>query len=310
LAARNNVPLDTVLRRYFAGYTTLGDFIVQEAGAANLKEPWLKRLLREQAALFDRFLATVTEEHGREGEARITPTEKRRVEKVKRLLDGELVDTAELGYEFDGHHLGLIAVGPGAKEAFRDLAGRLDRRLLSIRHDEATVWAWLGGRRRLDVELLQHQTCSNWPRDIHLAIGEPGEGPAAWRLTHKQARAVLPVALRGSQPVMRYGDAALLAALLQDDLLATSLHHLFIEPLTHERDEGAMALETLRAYFAAERNAASAAAVLGVSRQAVNGRLRMIEERLGRTINGSGPELEVILRLRGLGDVGAHPGNA
>jgi hypothetical protein len=302
LAARNNIPLDTVLRRYFAGYTTLGDFIVQEAGAAHLKEPWLKRLLREQAALFDRFLAIVTEEHGRESEARITPTEKRRVEKVRRLLDGELVDTAGIEYEFDGHHLGLIAVGAGAKEAVRDLAGRLDRRLLSVRHDEATVWAWLGGRRRLDAELLQHQTCSNWPRDIHLAIGEPGEGPAAWRLTHKQARAVLPVALRGSQPVMRYGDAALLAALLQDDLLATSLHHLFIEPLTRERDEGAMALETLRAYFAAERNAASAAAVLGVSRQAVNGRLRMIEERLGRTINGSGPELEVVLRARNLED--------
>jgi DNA-binding PucR family transcriptional regulator len=109
---------------------------------------------------------------------------------------------------------------------------------------------------------------------------------------------------------VRYGEAALLAAVLQDDLLAASLYQLFIEPLTYERDEGAMALETLCAYFASERNAASAAAVLGVSRQAVNGRLRMIEERLGRTINGSGPELEVALRVRDLEDRQPHPGHA
>ena len=31
LAARNRVSLDTVLRRYFAGYTLLGDFLVGEA---------------------------------------------------------------------------------------------------------------------------------------------------------------------------------------------------------------------------------------------------------------------------------------
>jgi hypothetical protein len=310
LAARNNIPLDTVLRRYFAGYTTLGDFIVQEAGAANLKEAWLERLLREQAALFDRFLATVTEEHSREGDAGRASVEERRAEKVRRLLDGELVDSTGLGYELDGHHLGLIAVGPGAQEVLRSLAGALDRRLLSIRHDETTVWAWLGGRRPLDAELLESRIASGLPREDHLAMGEPGEGSAAWRLTHRQARAVLPVALRGNRPVVRYGDAALLAAVLQDDLLATSLRQLFIEPLTRERDEGAMALETLRAYFAAKRNATSAAAALGISRQAVNGRLRMIEERLGRTINGSGLELEVALRRRDLEEGRARPCDA
>src|SRR4249919_3321922 len=31
IAARNGVTLDTVLRRYFAGYTLFGDFLVEEA---------------------------------------------------------------------------------------------------------------------------------------------------------------------------------------------------------------------------------------------------------------------------------------
>ena len=306
LAARNGVPLDTVLRRYFAGYTLLGDFIVQEAGNANLGEIWLKRFLRDQAAMFDAFLAAVTEEHGREGESCPVSREERRAERVRRLLDGELVDASDLEYELEGHHLGLIASGPGAGEAVRDLAGQLDRRLLLTRCDESTIWAWLGGLRPLDAERLQRSISSPWPAEIRLAMGEPGEGIAAWRRTHQQARAVLPVALNGAQPVASYGDFALLTSVLQDDLLATSLRHLFIEPLKRERDGGEVAFETLRAYFAAERNAASAAAVLGISRQAVNGRLRIIEERLGRSVNGSAAELEVALRARELEGRAAH----
>lgn len=48
-----------------------------------------------------------------------------------------------------------------------------------------------------------------------------------------------------------------------------SLGQLYLEPLARERDGGQMARETLRAYFGAERNGASAAPVLGVSRQTV-----------------------------------------
>ncbi len=297
LAARNNIPLDTVLRRYFAGYTLLGDFIVQEAGATSLKESWLKRLLREQAALFDRFLATVTEEHGRERGALRPSPEQRQAERVERLLAGELVDTSGIAYEFGGWHLGVVGVGPNVEQAIRELALGVDCRLLLVCREQKGHWAWLGGRKLLDpADLLRMAS----PAACAIAIGEPGEGLSGWRFTHRQAAAALPIALRGEQPVVRYGETILLSAVLEDDLHATSLYQLFISPLESERDGGVSALKTLKAYFVAERNVVSAAAALGVSRQAVSRRLRLIEMRLGRSINASGVELEAAVRLHSL----------
>jgi len=300
LAARNNIPLDTVLRRYFAGYTLLGDFIVQEAGATNLKEPWLKRLLREQAALFDRFLATVTAEHAREREASRPSPEQRQAERIERLLAGELVDTSGIAYEFGGWHLGVVGSGPGAEQAVRHLAAGLDCRLLFLCRGEEGLWAWLGARRRLDPAGLSRMAL---PTACAIAVGEPGEGLSGWRLTHRQAVAALPIARRKPDAFIRYADVALLASVAQDDLLATSLVELYLTPLSKERDGGAVLRETLRAYFAAERNASSAAAALRVSRQTVNRHLQVIEQRLGRSVGACAVEIETALRLEEL----SHP---
>src|SRR6476659_5633912 len=282
LAARNSITLDTVLRRYFAGYTLLGDFLMQEAEAGDLLGgAALKRVLRAHAALFDRLIAAVTDEYTRESEG--------------------LLDTSELQYDFDAHHLGAIAAGSGADEAIRDLAKALDRRLLLIRRSEGTVWAWLGARRTLDIEDLERLLFQSWPPQVSLAVGEPGQGIAGWRLTHQQARAALPIALRSPQPFIRYADVALLASMLQDDVLATSMRELYLAPLSNERDGGAVLRQTLRAYFTAERNVSSAAAALGVSRQTVINRLRAIEERLARPLGSCGAEMDAALRLEDLG---------
>lgn len=73
-------------------------------------------------------------------------------------------------------------------------------------------------------------------------------------------------------------------------------------PLAAEKDGGMALRETLRAYFACDRNATSAAAALGVTRQTVNNRLRAIEQRLGREIGSCSIELDLALRVEGLGE--------
>lgn len=72
VAARNGVGLDTVLRRYFAGYILLGDALIEEVETGGLLSgDDLKRLLRAQAPLFDRLLAAVSKAHTHECESRV-----------------------------------------------------------------------------------------------------------------------------------------------------------------------------------------------------------------------------------------------
>jgi PucR-like helix-turn-helix protein/diguanylate cyclase with GGDEF domain len=299
VAARSGVSLDTVLRRYFAGYTLLGDFLIQEVeGGGLLQGVALQSVMRAPAAVFDRVVVGVTEEYTRESQELSSSGKGQRAERIRRLLSGELLDTSELAYALDIWHLGLLVVGAGADEAVREIAVTIDRRLLFVSDGGETLWAWLGGRRKHDSAELKRVAEAQWPSHMCLALGEPAYGLAGWRLTHQQAKAALPIALCGPERLVRYGEVALLASILQDDLLVTSLRQLYLTPLTEERDGGQTLRETLRAYFTAGRNASSAAAALGVSRRTVANRLRSIERRLDRPLGAALPEVEAALCLQ------------
>ncbi|HEU4393518.1 MAG TPA: helix-turn-helix domain-containing protein [Solirubrobacterales bacterium] len=298
LAARAGVTLDTVLRRYIAGNAIFGDFLVEEAERADVSNSAVRRVLRRQATLFDRLLETVSAEHAREAKSWPSSSAERRRECVKSLLAGELVDHSELGYDLGGHHLALMAKGERAPEAMRALAAALDRRLLAVCREEEPIWAcWLGGGRPLEAVQAQRALGEVSLDRVFVTIGEPGEGLSGWRLSHRQAKAALPIAERKGQSVLRYGDVTLLAAVLRDDLVATSLHQLYLEPLEQARDGGKMARETLRAYFAAGRNVSSTAAALGVDRRTVSNRIRAVEELFGRPLGECATELETALQL-------------
>jgi hypothetical protein len=299
LAARSGVGLDTVLRRYLAGHALLGDFLLEEA-EGRIPSRELKRPLRRLAAAVDRVLTAVSAAYTEEAEGRRRDAGGRRAELIERLLAGEPLDAGELGYDLDAIHLGLLAAGPGAANSLRDLARSLDARLLSVQRREGTVWGWIGRRERLDFEDARRLAQESWSPEATLALGEPEEGSAGWRLTHHQARAAFPIAQRRPGTPVRYTDVALLAAMLRDDLLATSLRRLYLEPLSAERDGGATLRETLSAYYSAERNVASTAAALGVSRQTISSRLKLAEERVG-PLGTHAAEIEAALRFWDLG---------
>lgn len=296
IAARHGVDLSTVLRRYFAGYTLLGHFIVEEAEAAATRSAALGELLHTQALRFDHLVNTVTEEYGREMLDQPKSTAQRRAELVRGLLEGEWLDAGELAYDFAGCHLGLVGSGEGAEDAVRELASRCDCRLLLVPSEEEVVWAWLGSRRPLDPGRLD-EALSGVASPVAMSCGELGVGLPGWRLTHRQAAAALPIAEREPGRLTHYADVALLASALQDELLATTLRSLYLAPLSAVRGGGANLRATLRAYFETERNISSAAALLGVSRQTIRNRLIGIEEKLGRSLDSCGAELEIALRL-------------
>jgi DNA-binding PucR family transcriptional regulator len=106
------------------------------------------------------------------------------------------------------------------------------------------------------------------------------------------------VAWRSPHTVVRYADVALLAAMLQDDLLADSLRQLYLTPLEDERDGGAALRETLRAYLATGSSISSAAMKLKVNRRTVRNRLVKVEEKVGRPLHTALADLETALRLQ------------
>jgi DNA-binding PucR family transcriptional regulator len=132
---------------------------------------------------------------------------------------------------------------------------------------------------------------------VFVAVGEPGEGIGGWRFSHRQAKAALPITESSGQTTLRYADVILTASILRDDLVAASLRQLYMVPLEGMRDGGRGARETLRAYFAAERNVSSTAAALGVDRRTVTNRIRAIERLFGRPLAEFATDLEIALRL-------------
>jgi hypothetical protein len=297
LAARNRVTLDAVVRRCSAGHTLLADALLEEAAAFGLGAADLRAAMRALAVRHERIVEMVSEEFEREASAEGIGTERQRYLLLRRLLAGEPLDPSSLSYQFEGHHLALVAAGQDVALEVARLGEHVDRRLLLVEADTQLAWAWLGGRRSFSCEEVDLVASHPWPPGCAVACGEPGRGLAGWRLSHRQAAVALPVARRGEEAVVHYGEVALLAAALQDDLVASTLRRGYLDPLNAERDNGVAAKQTLRAYFRASRNVSSAAAALGVPRSTVRSRLRGVEGRLGHSLDMIAAELELALRL-------------
>jgi len=298
LAARSDVSLDTVLRRYFAGYALLGDFILEQAAESEgLEGVEIQAVIGRLSSLLDELVSAVGEEYAGVANGR-SSTEDLRARRVRRLLAGEISEAPALGYDLELVHLSAISSGAEIEQEAAGIARDLDCRLLQVGYGGAS-WMWFGSRRGIEPSRLAERLGGVSPK-VKLAIGEPADGCAGWRLTHRQARAAMPIALHGGGEVVCYRDVAILAAVLRDDVLATSLERLYLAPLTRERDGGKALRQTLRAYLFAQQNVSSAAAALGVTRNTVANRLREVERRVGRSLNECATEMDAALSLEAL----------
>jgi hypothetical protein len=299
-AARYGVSLDAVLRRYAAGDRLLADFVMDEAD--RFPSHALRQVLRMQGSVLDRLMASIATEYADEVDRASRSPEQRRAERVQRLLAGAPAGSAELDYELNAWHMGIIATGAKPAEALEGLVEGLRCSHLQVPGGDRSVWAWLGGQRRGAIVDIERALAARKDMDgVALAVGEPAQGIEGWRMTHWQAQRALWVALRRPRPLTRYADVLLLAPAMRDDVLAKSLREIYLRPLAGQRDGGTMSRETLRTYFASGRNAATAAAVLNVNRHTVERRLHKIEASLGRSLHTCQAELEVALRLETLG---------
>lgn len=176
-AVRSGVGLDTVLRRYIAGYTLLEDFVMDAVEALDVGNASTRRHLRRvQATLLDRLTSAIADEYCAEQALGRRSSARRLGERVQRLLVGEAIDASELRYELDAWHLGVIALGKHAEQALRRVAAQIGRAILLVSRGEETIWAWIGDRRDLAVAQLTPVLQAKLPPTVTLAIGEPAHG--------------------------------------------------------------------------------------------------------------------------------------
>lgn len=302
-AARDGVALDAVLLRLIAAHTFINEFVLSEAD--DLPGHGLRRVQALQGSMLLRLAGLLSQEYGAELEHRTNTAQRRRAALVDRLLIGMPVDLREFRYPFDGWHLALVVNGPRALDAARLRAEALGGALLSVPHDDESVWAWIGSPHKVSVDRIRRALERGPVSRVTFAVGEPGQGVEGWRASHFEAQAAQAVAIRRPQTVTYFSMVALEAIALQAPDLARSLHAAYLQPLMRQGRGAETLRQTLRAYFAAGRNASSAASTLRVTRKTVENRLRAVESGLGRPLHVCAAELEMALRLEALreGDI-------
>ena len=224
--------------------------------------------------------------------------EQRRFQAVRRILNGDPVAAAHLDFDVEQYHLGVVAWGEEAGEAIQGLARSLGRISLSVGALNGTRWGWISGARPLDAAAEQRLGSYDVPPGHGLAIGLDGFGDSGFRTTNGQALRARWVAQRLDLRVAFYADFAIEALASSNREEARSFIGHELRGIDDDSTASMRIRETILAYFAAEQNAASAAAALGIHQQTVANRLRAAEERLGHPVVSRRVELETALRLR------------
>jgi hypothetical protein len=301
VTARAGVALEPLLHTYRIGHAVvlerMMDLIDEMGTPSRERRNALQIGSRYLFTYVDRVVSLITEEYATERDRLMRSSIQRRVQLVRDVLNGAAVSGAELGYDPEQEHLGVIAEGPNAEPAVRELADLYDRRLLTVAMSQGTVWAWLGSPKpfgRAERRLLASFVP---PQGTVLCLGEPAFGFQGFRDSHEQALAAHRVAAHLPRPVTRYDDVALEAAILVDARTARAFVKRELGPLANEDARTEQLRRTLSAYLGAGLNASAAAAVLAINDRTVAYRVRGIEQLLGRSVASRSAELAAALRL-------------
>jgi hypothetical protein len=299
-AAREGVRLDTVLRRYMAGNKALEEFVVAEA--RDIPNRLLSQILSSQGPNVDRLMESVAAEYRDELDQVRRSAAQKEVDLVVKLLeDHSPVSSVDLDYDFDTWHLGMILVGRNGEKSAHAIAELHRSRSLLVAPNHEATWIWLSGVRPPVVPNLERSLMRSTAAGISVAVGEPRRNLEGWRQTHHEAQMALRVMLCRPQRVTKFRDVLLISAVMRDHSLARSLIETYLAPLDGRGRSGEALRATLRAYYGADQNVASAAVALGVARHTVERRLRSVEKKLGQTLNTCSAQLQVALEVEELG---------
>ncbi|HEY3435572.1 MAG TPA: helix-turn-helix domain-containing protein, partial [Solirubrobacterales bacterium] len=301
LAARSG-ELKALLAGYRIAHMVLWNSWLELVEDSGVEEQIRRGLLRYGSLFFFRYAGVlsdfVSETYQDDLEKAMRSGEQRRFRAVKGLLEGRSSLGVEFGLNLDQHHLSLIAWEKGGEAAARGLAKTLGRPLLSVSPAENVWWCWISGAHPLSAESEKRLEAHRPPPGAALAVGLEAFGEDGFRATHRQAQRARRVARRRGLDWVLFANVAVEALLGDDPADARAFVAHELRGIDDDSVASRRIRETIAAYFAAEHNAASAAAALGIHQQTVANRLRAAEERLGHPVASRRVELETAMRLR------------
>ena len=259
-------------------------------------------LLRHGSEYFFRYAGLlsdyVTDIYQHELERGARSGEQRRFDAIRDFLEGKPLVDSPPELDLERHHLGFVAWGEGGRELARDLASALGRPLLIYSVLNQSWWGWLSGSRPLTAAQERHLLDPEPPERGGIALGLEAFGESGFTATNRQALRARWVARKTNRRVVRYADVAVEALASENLADARAFVARELRGIEDDSKSSRERRETIAAYFAAEHNAASAAATLGIHQQTVANRLRAVEEQLGHPVGARRVELELALRLR------------
>jgi hypothetical protein len=302
--AQEGLPWISLLRTYTIGHASAWEQLTAEVEGWRLEDGARVELLRVVSrylfGYIDRVTGELAEVYQQERDRILRSQERRRTALIRELLAGMPVSEDQLGYRLRVDHLGVVAWGREPEAAATELAHELGCALLIAPGAGRSIWAWLGGRSRIDASAQSMLARFAPVNGTFVACGEVASGADGFARTHRQALLAYRVAVVGGRPMTRYAEVALEALVIQDERLAREFMEGELGPLVLEDARTAELRRTLRAYFGAGGNASAAGALLGVHDRTVAYRLTTIEERIGHPLTKRHDELAVALRIYGL----------
>ncbi|MFB8771293.1 PucR family transcriptional regulator [Streptomyces broussonetiae] len=312
--ARQNVPLDRVLRGVRLGHAWLHGRLLEALG----EEPEDVRALethRVSELLFvyaDVQASRLAEEYVAERERWRRGTEAARRRVVTDLLAGRAVGGSvaarTLGYDLARHHAAFVITSPSpdpsddSGDALRQLAADLSRaagaeNLLTVTAGSGELWAWAcwpAAPPRHALAQLPRRVRERRP--LRAALGPVGYGAEGFRRSHRGAREAERVARLGRTGwLCDYAEVSTAALLTADPEHARWFAARVLGPLAADDPRTRELRETLRVYLAEGRSPQNAAEHLFIARNTVTYRVRRAIDLLGSPL---GPDcLEIRLAL-------------
>ncbi|GAA4817956.1 PucR family transcriptional regulator [Nocardioides caeni] len=312
VVAQHGYGLPVIFEIYTAGEQAVWEFItaaVKSRPADNVSEAdalvhfwtrsstWFDHSVEQSVAIYQQELERI-----RQGDAA------RRLEVVRAVVGGELVDPREISARLGGHPLSayqtalLLHTADDARiadlsQAAHELTTALKLRSPLVVHPGGRdLWAWVSSAELPDLTRLHSREDWLKERQIVAAVGSPAPGVDGFCSSHAEALATQRITLVGNRPspLTFFTEVELMSLVGNTDAMRRFVYRT-LGRLAGTDEQTERLRTTVQALLSTGSHDA-AAKILVVHKNTVRYRVERAEELMGRRVSESPTEIDMALR--------------